>query len=77
MAPMYHTNGFATLFSLLAGDRLVVLEKFDAARIVDLIEAHGVTTFTATTLMLQRSPTCPASTSATSRASCGSCRARP
>jgi bile acid-coenzyme A ligase len=51
---MYHTNGFATLFSLLAGDRLVVLEKFDAARIVDLIEAHGVTTFTSTTLMLQR-----------------------
>jgi bile acid-coenzyme A ligase len=42
------------LFSLLAGDRLVVLEKFDAARIVDLIEAHGVTTFTSTTLMLQR-----------------------
>ena len=54
MAPMYHTNGFATLFSLLAGDHLVVLEKFDAARIVDLIEAHGVTTFTATTTMLQR-----------------------
>ncbi len=54
MAPMYHTNGFATLFSLLAGDRLVVLEKFDAARIVDLVETHGVTTFTSTTLMLQR-----------------------
>lgn len=54
MAPMYHTNGFATLLSLLAGDHLVVLEKFDAARIVDLIEAHGVTTFTATTIMLQR-----------------------
>ena len=54
MAPMYHTNGFAALFSLLAGDHLVVLQKFDAARIVDLIEAHGVTTFTATTLMLQR-----------------------
>ena len=54
MAPMYHTNGFATLFSLLAGDHLVVLQKFDAARIVDLIESHGVTTFTATTLMLQR-----------------------
>ena len=54
MAPMYHTNGFATLFSLLAGDHLVVLQKFDAARIVDLIEAHGVTTFTATTMMLQR-----------------------
>lgn len=54
MAPMYHTNGFATLFSLLAGDHLVVLQKFDAACIVDLIEAHRVTTFTATTLMLQR-----------------------
>jgi bile acid-coenzyme A ligase len=54
MAPMYHTNGFATLFSLLAGDHLVVLEKFDAARIVDLIEGHGITTFTATTTMLQR-----------------------
>ena len=54
MAPMYHTNGFATLFSLLAGDHLVVLEKFDAARIVDVIETHRVTTFTATTTMLQR-----------------------
>ena len=54
MAPMYHTNGFAALFNLLAGDHLVVLQKFDAARIVDLIEAHRVTTFTATTLMLQR-----------------------
>ena len=53
-APMYHTNGFATLLSLLAGDRLVVLEKFDAARIVDLIEAHRVSTFTATSTMLQR-----------------------
>ena len=30
-APMYHTNGFATLLFLLAGDHLVVLEKFDAA----------------------------------------------
>ena len=27
MAPMYHTNGFATLFSLLAGDHLVVLAE--------------------------------------------------
>jgi bile acid-coenzyme A ligase len=54
MAPMYHTNGFATLFSLLSGDQLVVLQKFDAALIVDLIEQHGITTFTATTLMLQR-----------------------
>ncbi len=30
LAPMYHVNAFATLHNLLAGDRLVVLEKFDA-----------------------------------------------
>jgi bile acid-coenzyme A ligase len=53
-APMYHTNGFATLFSLLAGDHLVILEKFDAARVVDVIERHRISTFTATPTMLQR-----------------------
>jgi bile acid-coenzyme A ligase len=53
-APMYHTNGFATFYSLLAGDRLVLLEKFDAARVVDVIERHRVSTFTATPTMLQR-----------------------
>ena len=53
-APMYHTNGFATLSNLLAGDRLVVMEKFDAARAVDAIERHRVSTFTATPTMLQR-----------------------
>jgi bile acid-coenzyme A ligase len=54
LAPMYHANGFTTLFNLLAGDRLVVLEKFDAGRAVDAIERHGVTNFTATPTMLQR-----------------------
>lgn len=53
-APMYHTNGFVTLYSLLAGDQVVVLEKFDAARVVDAIERHRVSTFTATPTMLQR-----------------------
>ena len=53
-APLYHTNGFATLYNLLAGDHLVVMEKFDAARVVDLIERHHVSTFTATPTMLQR-----------------------
>ncbi|MFJ3779741.1 class I adenylate-forming enzyme family protein [Streptomyces sp. NPDC090075] len=53
-APMYHTNGFNTLLSLLSGDRLVLMEKFDAARVVDVIERHRVTTFTATPTMLQR-----------------------
>ena len=45
---------FSTLHSLLGGDRLVVIEKFDAARIVDVIERYRVTTFTATPTMLQR-----------------------
>jgi bile acid-coenzyme A ligase len=54
LAPMYHVNAFATLHNLLAGDRLVVLEKFDAALAVDAIERHRVTTFTATPTMLQR-----------------------
>lgn len=53
-APMYHTNGFNTLFYLLAGDRLVVLEKFNAELIVDLIEKHRVTNFTVTPTMLAR-----------------------
>jgi len=51
---LYHTNGFATLSNLLAGDRLVVLEKFDAALLVDLVERHRISTFTATPTMLQR-----------------------
>jgi bile acid-coenzyme A ligase len=54
LAPMYHANGFTTLFGLLASDRLVVMEKFDAARVVDVIERHRVSTFTATPTMLQR-----------------------
>jgi bile acid-coenzyme A ligase len=54
LAPMYHVNAFATLHSMLGGDRLVVLEKFDASRAIDVIEKHRVTTFTATPTMLQR-----------------------
>ena len=53
-APMYHTNGFATLSYLLSGDQLVVLEKFDAALVLDVIEKHRITNFTATPTMLSR-----------------------
>ena len=53
-APMYHTNGFATFFFLLAGDHLVVLEKFDAAMVLDVIERFRITNFTATPTMLAR-----------------------
>ncbi|MGH3250042.1 MAG: class I adenylate-forming enzyme family protein [Trebonia sp.] len=51
---MYHTNGFTTLYNLLAGARLIVMEKFDAARVIDVIERYRVTNFTATPTMLQR-----------------------
>lgn len=54
MGPMYHTNGFAQFNFLLGGDRLVVLEKFDATAALDAIERHRVTSFTATPTMLQR-----------------------
>jgi bile acid-coenzyme A ligase len=53
-APMYHTNGFTALIAMLAGDRVVILEKFDAELAIDLIERHRITTFTATPTMLQR-----------------------
>jgi bile acid-coenzyme A ligase len=52
--PMYHTNGFAVLSFLLAGDRLVVLEKFSATSVLDAIEKHRITNFTATPTMLAR-----------------------
>lgn len=52
--PMYHTNGFNTLNYLLGGDRLVVLEKFDAALVLDVVERHRITNFTATPTMLAR-----------------------
>jgi bile acid-coenzyme A ligase len=53
-APMYHTNGFSTFYNLLAGDTLVIMEKFDAAKVVDLVERHRISTITATPTMLQR-----------------------
>ena len=51
---LYHTNGFATMMSMVSGDTVVLLAKFDAARVLDLVERHRVTTFTATPTMLQR-----------------------
>jgi bile acid-coenzyme A ligase len=51
---MYHTNGFVTLHNLVAGARLIVMEKFDAARAVSVIERYRVTNFTCTPTMLQR-----------------------
>ncbi|MBV9410284.1 MAG: AMP-binding protein [Acidimicrobiia bacterium] len=54
LGPMYHLNGFYGLFNLVAGDKLVVLESFDAERAVNAIEKHGVSTFYCTPTMLKR-----------------------
>ena len=54
LAPLYHTNGFSCFTMMLGGDQIVLLQKFDAELIVDLIERHRITTFTATPTMLQR-----------------------
>jgi len=54
LGPMYHVNGFHGLYSLLGGDRLVVMAKFDAARVVDAIERYRVSTFNCTPTMLKR-----------------------
>jgi bile acid-coenzyme A ligase len=53
-APMYHTNGFTTWANAVGGEQLVILEKFDAALIVDLIERERISHFTATPTMLKR-----------------------
>ncbi|WP_292990381.1 AMP-binding protein [Mycobacterium sp.] len=57
--PMYHTNGFSPLTYLLGGDELVVLEKFDAALVVEAIERYRITNFTATPTMLSRIASLP------------------
>ena len=54
LAPMYHVNAFSSFNNLLTGDFVFVMEKFDAARTLDVIERHRITTFTATPTMLQR-----------------------
>jgi bile acid-coenzyme A ligase len=54
LGPMYHLNGFYGLYSMLGGDRLVVMEKFEAANVVDAIERHRVSTFNCTPTMLKR-----------------------
>jgi bile acid-coenzyme A ligase len=54
-APLYHNNGFMHTANLLTGsDRLLLLQRFNAARLLGAIERHGVTGFVATTIMLQR-----------------------
>lgn len=53
-APLYHTNGFTATRNLLGGDPIVLMERFNAERLLDLVERHQVTGFIAATPMLQR-----------------------
>jgi bile acid-coenzyme A ligase len=53
-APLYHTNGFTCFRTLLNGYPAVLLERFDAERALDAIEAHQITGFIAATPMLLR-----------------------
>ena len=53
-APIYHTNGFTVFRTLLGGDQVVLLERFKAPLVLDLIERHRITGFIAATPMLQR-----------------------
>ena len=54
-SPLYHTNGFSYCYPpLLRGNRVVVMEHFDAARAVDLIERYRVSQTTLVPTMLQR-----------------------
>ena len=53
-APLYHTNGLTATRNLMAGERIVLLERFNAERILDLIEKYHITGFIGATPMLQR-----------------------
>lgn len=54
-SPLYHVNGFLfTAPPLLEGARLYVMEKFDAALAVELIERHQITLTVMVPTMLQR-----------------------
>jgi len=53
-APLYHNNGFMAIGNLFGGDRLLLLERFDPALVLEAIERHGITGVVATTVMLQR-----------------------
>jgi bile acid-coenzyme A ligase len=54
-APLYHTNGFVLLHSVLQnGDRAVLMERFAAERVLELIERHRVQFVTMVPTMLLR-----------------------
>lgn len=53
-SPLYHTNGFGCHLRLMAGGRIVLVERFDAARVVHLVERWKVNHIILVPTMLQR-----------------------
>ena len=53
-APLYHTNGFTCIRTLLCGHPIVLMERFNAALVLDLVERHRITGFIAATPFLLR-----------------------
>jgi bile acid-coenzyme A ligase len=54
-SPLYHTNGFAFCYpTLLDGNQVVLMEHFEAARAVELIERHRIEMTVLVPTMLQR-----------------------
>ena len=65
VSPLYHVNGFSFVAPrLLADDRVIVMEAFDAAGCVELIERHRVTFTVMVPTMLQRIARLPELTAA-------------
>jgi bile acid-coenzyme A ligase len=55
VSPLYHVNGFAFAApTALEGGHVVIMEKFDAAQAVELIERHRITFTVMVPTMLQR-----------------------
>jgi bile acid-coenzyme A ligase len=54
ISPLYHINGFTSHFGLHDGQKLILIEKFDPAHAVDLIERHKVQYSVMVPIMLQR-----------------------
>jgi bile acid-coenzyme A ligase len=53
-SPLYHTNGFGSHIRLQAGGTIVLVERFDAQRVVDLIGRWNVNHIILVPTMLQR-----------------------
>ena len=59
-APLYHTNGFYLMQSaIFNGDRVLLMDRFEPARVLALIERYSVVAVTMVPTMLLRVARCP------------------